>query len=75
MSSRSRAFLWDIELPRGELTRNHLFAAIRFIGRIPITAALKALSEDDLIRILKEPKFSLVQQYTDLFAASGVHLL
>lgn len=46
-----------------------------FIGRIPITAALKALSEDDLIRILKEPKFSLVQQYTDLFAASGVHLL
>ncbi|KAG0662944.1 hypothetical protein C6P46_003032 [Rhodotorula mucilaginosa] len=46
-----------------------------FIGRIPITAALKALSEGDLIRILKEPKFSLVQQYTDLFAASGVHLL
>ncbi|GAA5867926.1 hypothetical protein JCM3774_004726 [Rhodotorula dairenensis] len=46
-----------------------------FIGRIPITAALKALSEGDLVRILKEPKFSLVQQYTDLFAASGVHLL
>ncbi|GAA5981359.1 hypothetical protein JCM10908_004081 [Rhodotorula pacifica] len=46
-----------------------------FIGRIPITAALKALSEGDLIRILREPKFSLVQQYTDLFAASGVHLL
>lgn len=47
----------------------------RFIGRIPITAALKTLTEADLLRVLQEPKNALVKQYTELFAASGVQLL
>lgn len=47
----------------------------RFIGRIPITAALKTLTESDLLRVLQEPKNALVKQYTELFAASGVQLL
>ncbi|BGP26117.1 ATP-binding protein [Rhodotorula toruloides] len=46
-----------------------------FIGRIPITAALKTLTEADLLRVLQEPKNALVKQYTELFAASGVQLL
>lgn len=45
-----------------------------FIGRIPITTALNALSLPDLVRILTEPRNSLVQQYIALFAASGIEL-
>ncbi|QTX31182.1 ATP-dependent Clp protease ATP-binding subunit ClpX [Aminithiophilus ramosus] len=45
-----------------------------FIGRLPIIAALEGLSEDDLIRILLEPKNALVQQYRKLFRLEGVDL-
>ncbi|MBZ6526307.1 ATP-dependent Clp protease ATP-binding subunit ClpX [Aerococcaceae bacterium DSM 111021] len=34
-----------------------------FIGRIPVTAALEKLTEEDLISILTEPKNALVKQY------------
>lgn len=37
-----------------------------FIGRVPITVSLEALDRDALIRILKEPKNSLIKQYTKL---------
>ncbi|GAA6023815.1 hypothetical protein JCM11491_000556 [Sporobolomyces phaffii] len=45
-----------------------------FIGRLPVTAALKPLTEPDLLRILTEPKNALVRQYQELFNASGVEL-
>ena len=38
-----------------------------FVGRIPVVTALSELSEDDLIRILTEPKNALVKQYTRMF--------
>ena len=38
-----------------------------FVGRIPVITALKELSEDDLVRILIEPKNALVKQYTKMF--------
>lgn len=44
------------------------------IGRIPIVVSLDALDEDALIRILKEPKNSLVKQYKALFEMDGVKL-
>ncbi|KAL8717857.1 MAG: hypothetical protein Q9225_004943 [Loekoesia sp. 1 TL-2023] len=44
------------------------------IGRIPVTAALSALSEDALVRVLTEPRNSIVKQYTQLFALSGIEL-
>ncbi|GAA6054040.1 hypothetical protein JCM3770_001334 [Rhodotorula araucariae] len=44
------------------------------IGRLPITAALRSLTEKDLLRVLTEPKNALVKQYTELFSASGVEL-
>lgn len=44
------------------------------IGRIPVVVALEALDEDALVRILKEPKNSLVRQYEELFAMDGVTL-
>lgn len=44
------------------------------VGRIPITCALSALSEEALVRVLTEPRNSLLQQYTQLFQLSGVEL-
>ena len=45
-----------------------------FIGRVPITVSLDNLDRDALIRILQEPKNSLVKQYTKLFELDGVDL-
>ena len=38
-----------------------------FVGRIPVTTALTELTEDDLVRILVEPKNALVKQYQKMF--------
>ena len=46
-----------------------------FTGRLPIVTALDDLKEDDLVRILTEPKNSLVKQYTKLLAMDGVELV
>ena len=45
-----------------------------FIGRVPINVALEELDEEALIRILTEPKNSLVKQYTALFGLDDVSL-
>ena len=45
-----------------------------FIGRVPITVSLDNLDRDALVRILTEPKNSLVKQYTKLFELDGVGL-
>ena len=45
-----------------------------FTGRLPVITSLKDLSEDDLVRILTEPKNSLVRQYRKLLAMDGVTL-
>lgn len=45
-----------------------------FIGRVPITVALKSLTEDDLVRIMTEPRNALIKQYAKLFEMDGVKL-
>ncbi|MHA7622052.1 ATP-dependent Clp protease ATP-binding subunit ClpX [Pediococcus acidilactici] len=45
-----------------------------FIGRLPILTALEKLTEEDLVRILTEPKNALVKQYKALLALDGVEL-
>ncbi len=45
-----------------------------FVGRMPVVAALDKLTEDDLVRIMKEPKNSLVKQYTKMLSMSNVEL-
>ena len=45
-----------------------------FTGRLPVITSMKELSEDDLVRVLTEPKNSLVKQYTKLLAMDGVSL-
>lgn len=44
------------------------------VGRIPVSAALSALDEDALLRVLTEPRNSLMKQYEQLFQLSGVEL-
>lgn len=43
-------------------------------GRFPIRVQLKALTESDLVRILKEPESSLIKQYKALIATENVQL-
>ena len=45
-----------------------------FIGRVPVVVSLDALDEDALVRILQEPKNSLVKQYKALMDIDGVDL-
>lgn len=45
-----------------------------FIGRVPVVVSLDAIDEEAMIRILTEPKNSLVKQYKKLFELDGVTL-
>jgi ATP-dependent HslUV protease ATP-binding subunit HslU len=44
-------------------------------GRLPIRVELKALSEEDMIRILKDTESSLIRQYEALIATEGIELV
>ena len=46
-----------------------------FIGRLPIIATLEDLDEKSLIKILQEPKNSLIKQYQELFKLEGAKLV
>ncbi len=45
-----------------------------FVGRLPVVATLHHLDQDALVRILQEPKNSLVRQYTTMFEMEDVRL-
>lgn len=47
---------------------------LEFIGRLPVLTALQKLDEDDLVRILTEPKNALVKQYQELIRLDGSQL-
>ncbi len=46
-----------------------------FIGRVPVTVALDSLDRKALVKILTEPKNSLVKQYQALLELEGVELI
>ena len=46
-----------------------------FVGRMPILATLQELNEKSLVKILKEPKNSLIKQYKKLFEFENVKLV
>ncbi|MDN5964013.1 MAG: ATP-dependent Clp protease ATP-binding subunit ClpX [Actinomyces sp.] len=53
----------------------HKFGMIpEFIGRLPILTSTTLLTEEDLVRVLTEPKNCLVRQYQHLFELDGVEL-
>ena len=45
-----------------------------FIGRLPVISTLNVLTQEDLIRILVEPKDAIIKQYQKLFELEGVKL-
>ena len=45
-----------------------------FMGRFPVLVGLDALGEDELVRVLTEPKNSIVSQFKKLFSLDGVEL-
>ncbi len=45
-----------------------------FVGRLPMIATLDELDLDALVRIIKEPKNSLIKQYQKLFEMEGVEI-
>lgn len=46
-----------------------------FVGRLPIVCTLSSLNEEDLVRVLTEPKNSLVKQYKKIFQFDNVELV
>lgn len=53
----------------------HRFGLIpELVGRLPVLATVDALTEEDLVRILQEPKNALVKQYQRIFELDGVRL-
>jgi len=44
------------------------------VGRMPVITCLQSLTEEDLVRILDEPKNALTRQYEALLAMDGVEL-
>ena len=46
-----------------------------FVGRMPVVATLEDLDEYSLVKILKEPKNSLIKQYKKLFEFDDVQLI
>jgi ATP-dependent Clp protease ATP-binding subunit ClpX len=45
-----------------------------FVGRIPVIAKMENLTEDDLVRILVEPKNAIISQYRKLLAMESIEL-
>ncbi|MGE3171216.1 MAG: ATP-dependent Clp protease ATP-binding subunit ClpX [Planctomycetota bacterium] len=45
-----------------------------FVGRLPVTVAMRSLTLDEILRVMSEPKNALVRQYKRMFAMDGVTL-
>ena len=45
-----------------------------FIGRLPVISALRAITEEDMIKILTEPRNSIIRQFSKLLSLDGVEL-
>ncbi len=45
-----------------------------FVGRLPVVSTLEQLTEEQLVRVLTEPKNAMLKQYSKLLAMDGVEL-
>ncbi len=46
-----------------------------FVGRLPVVTVLSDLTEEDLVRVLVEPRNSMIRQYEKLMAMEGIKLV
>ena len=63
---------WMKEVTPHDLVKFGLIPEL--IGRLPVITVLDDLDEDALVRVLKEPRNSLVKQYKELLAMDNVEL-
>ena len=68
---RNQSVLLDNILPE-DLIKYGLIP--EFVGRLPVVATLEQLDQEALVRILTEPKNSLIRQYQTIFEFEGVDL-
>lgn len=68
----NRAAIWEENLEAGDLVKYGLIP--EFIGRLPSINILYELSNEEMRRILIEPKHSIVKQYQALFEIDGIEL-
>jgi ATP-dependent Clp protease ATP-binding subunit ClpX len=71
-SSTSAMALKPLEVQPEDLIRFGLIP--EFTGRLPVLASMAEMTEDDLVRVLTEPKNCLVHQYQKLLAMEGIDL-
>lgn len=66
----------DVDLMSDVMPQDlHKFGMIpEFVGRLPVITTTRELTEDDLVKILVEPKNALVKQYKRIFEIEGVDL-
>jgi len=71
----------DDELTESELLTRvepqdllHFGLIPEFVGRLPVISSLRKLTEDELVRILTEPKNAIIKQYQKLLGMNGVKL-
>ena len=74
------------KLPAGGKERQHILRKVEpedllkfglipeFVGRLPVVSALNPLEEQDLVRILTEPRNAMTRQYQKLLGMEGVKL-
>jgi len=75
-NSNKKKFNDDQFLPQVVIEDLIKFGMIpELMGRVPVIATLKELSEADLRKILTEPKNALLKQYKKLFEMDGRELI
>ena len=77
MVSAEAGSLADTEAVRKDVQPEDLlsFGLIpEFIGRLPVTVPMESLTEEELVRVLSEPKSALIKQYAKLLGMDGVDL-
>lgn len=74
--NKSSAEIAEIELLKKVTPEDLLHFGLipEFVGRLPVFSSLTKLTEDQLIRIITEPKNSLLKQYQKQLAMEGVEL-
>jgi ATP-dependent Clp protease ATP-binding subunit ClpX len=72
-----RSKLGEKEQKRRKVTTNDLLEygmIAEFLGRLPVLVELEPLSEEDLMRILREPPDSILKEYTHLLSLDDIEI-
>jgi len=87
LGKRTLGFVQDGETVNGEeLSQSELLTMVEpqdllhfglipeFVGRLPVISSLRKLTEEELVRILTEPKNAIIKQYQKLLGMNDVKL-